>query len=327
MLIKILKWIGKTLLISVIIYTLICLVLIYWPIKLEKNVKNYDYSSIKEHSDVSLGIEKWVKMRDNKEIFSRIYKSESKDIMILIHGSGSDSRYLANIANTIANENIATVITPDMRGHGRNKGNRGYIDFIGQLENDIEDYIQFSKTNLNANNVILAGHSSGGGFVLRFIGNPKNSKVDKAILIAPYLGYKAPTVKPNSGGWVKVALTRIIGLSMLNNAHIKNLNYLPVLFFNRPENINDSLQLPSYSYNLLMNFDSKDYQQEIKNINKPCLVLVGNEDESFYPEQFPIVFEPSKKFVKVEIIENVKHLDIVKNNKTFELIRKWNKAN
>jgi non-heme chloroperoxidase len=327
MLIKILKWIGKTLLISVIIYKLICLVLIYWPIKLEKNVKNYDYSSIKERSDVALGIEKWVKMRDNKEIFSRIYKSESKDIMILIHGSGSDSRYLANIANTIANENIATVITPDMRGHGRNKGNRGYIDFIGQLENDIEDFIQFSKKNLNANNVILAGHSSGGGFVLRFIGNPKNSKVDKAILIAPYLGYKAPTVKSNSGGWVKVALTRIIGLSMLNNVHVKNLNYLPVLFFNRPENINDSLQLPSYSYNLLMNFDSKDYQQEIKNINKPCLVLVGNEDESFYPEQFPIVFEPSKKFVKVKIIENVKHLDIVKNNKTFELIRKWNKAN
>jgi alpha-beta hydrolase superfamily lysophospholipase len=327
MLIKILKWIGKTLLISVIIYTLICLVLIYWPIKLEKNVKNYDYSSIKERSDDALGIEKWVKMRDNKEIFSRIYKSESKDIMILIHGSGSDSRYLANIANTIANENIATVITPDMRGHGRNKGNRGYIDFIGQLENDIEDFIQFSKKNLNANNVILAGHSSGGGFVLRFIGNPKNSKVDKAILIAPYLGYKAPTVKSNSGGWVKVALTRIIGLSMLNNVHVKNLNYLPVLFFNRPENINDSLQLPSYSYNLLMNFDSKDYQQEIDNINIPCMVLVGEEDESFYSEQFPIVFEPAKKFVQVEIMENVKHLDIVKNNKTFELIHEWNKNN
>ena len=327
MLIKILKWIGKTLLISVIIYTLISLVLIYWPIKLEENVKNYDYSSIKERSDVALGLEKWVKMSDNKEIFSRIYKSESKDIMILIHGSGSDSRYLANIANTIANENIATVITPDMRGHGRNKGNRGYIDFIGQLENDIEDFIQFSKQNLNANNIILAGHSSGGGFVLRFIGNPKNSKVDKAILIAPYLGYKAPTVKPNSGGWVTVALKRIIGLSMLNNVHVKNLNYLPVLFFNRPENINDSLQIPTYSYNLLMNFDSKGYQQEIKNINIPCLVLVGNEDESFYPKQFPIVFEPSKKFVKVEIIENVKHLDIVKNNKTFELIKEWNKAN
>jgi len=325
--IKILKWIGKTLLISVIIYALICLVLIYWPIKLEKHVKNYDYSSIKTHTNVALGIEQWVKMRDDKEIFSRVYQSQSKDVVILIHGSGSDSRYLADIANAIANENIATVITPDMRGHGRNKEKRGDIDFIGQLENDIEDFIQFSKKKFNANKVILAGHSSGGGFVLRFIGNKRNSKVDKAILIAPYLGYKAPTVKPNSGGWVKVALKRIIGLSMLNNVHVKILNHLPVLFFNRPENINDSLQVPSYSYRMTMNFDSKDYQQEIKNTNIPCLVLVGKEDESFYPEQFPIVFEPSKKFAQVEIIENVKHLDIVKNNKIFKLIKEWNKNN
>lgn len=325
--IKILKWIGKTLLISVFIYTLICLVLIYWPINLEKHVENYDYSSIKNHTNVALGTEQWVKMRDDKDIFSRVYKSKSKDVVILIHGSGSDSRYLADMANAIANENIATVITPDMRGHGRNKGKRGDIDFIGQLENDIEDYIQFSRKKLNADKVILAGHSSGGGFVLRFIGNQNNTKVDKAILIAPYLGYKAPTVKTNSGGWVKIALKRIIGLSMLNSVRVKTINHLPVLFFNRPENIDDSLQVPSYSYSMTMNFDSKDYQQEIKNINIPSLVLVGKEDESFYPEQFPIVFEPSKKFVQVKIIENAKHLDIVKNNKIINLIKEWNKKN
>lgn len=325
--IKVLKWIGKTLLMSVFIYALICVVLIFWPIKLEKHVENYDYSSIKEHSNVDIGIEQWVKMRDDKDIFSRVYESESKDVVILIHGSGSDSRYLADMASTIANENIAMVITPDMRGHGRNKGKRGDIEFIGQLENDIEDFIQFSWKKLNADKVILAGHSSGGGMVLRYIGNQKNIKVDKAIMLAPYLGYKATTVKPNSGGWVKVALKRIIGLSMLNIVHVKILNHLPVLFFNRPENMNDSLQVPSYSYIMTMNFDSKDYQQEIKNTNIPCLVLVGKEDESFYPEQFPIVFEPSENFVQVEIIENVKHLDIVKNNKIIQSIKEWNKNN
>lgn len=325
--IKILKMIGKTIVISFCIYAIISLFLICWPIKLEENVENYDYSSMKTQTHTDFGVEQWTKMRDNKEIFNRVYKSQSKDIMILIHGSGSDSRYLADIANEIANKNIATVITPDMRGHGRNTGKRGDIDFIGQLENDIEDFIQFSKKNFKAHNIILAGHSSGGGFVLRFIGNPKNKKVDKAVLISPYLGYKAPTVKPNSGGWVKVALKRIIGLSMLNNVYVKNFNHLPVLFFNRPETINDSLQVPSYSYNMTMNFNTEEHQKEIDNINIPCMVLVGKEDESFYPEQFPIVFEPAKKFVQVEIMGNVKHLDIVKNNKTFGLIQEWNKNN
>ena len=68
--------------------------------------------------------------------------------MILIHGSGSDSRYLADIANAIANKNIATVITPDMRGHGRNTGKRGDIDFIGQLEKDIEDFNLVRKISI-----------------------------------------------------------------------------------------------------------------------------------------------------------------------------------
>lgn len=323
---KIGKRIGKSLIVSIIVYLVICLVLIYWPINIEKNVKNYDYSSIKENSKPFLGKEQWIKTRDNHEIFSRVYNTENKDVLIiLIHGSGSESRYLANLADSIAKANIATVLTPDMRGHGRNSGKRGDIDFIGQLENDIEDLIEFSKKNLGVKKIILAGHSSGGGFVLRFIGNSKNTKVDKAILLAPYLGHDAPTVKPNSGGWVQVAMKRIIGLSMLNNVGIRTLNNLPVLFFNLPENINDKLQVPSYSFNMTLNFNPKNYKDEIRNIEIPCLVLVGKQDESFYPEQFPIVFDTAKKFVRVEILDNVKHLDIVKSHKTFEIIKEWSK--
>ena len=322
---KIGKRIGKSLIISIIVYLLICLVLIYWPINIEKNVKNYDYTSIKKNLNPNLGKEQWIKTRDNYEIFSRVYNSENKDVLILIHGSGSESRYLSNLADSISKANIATVLTPDMRGHGRNNGTRGDIDFIGQLENDIEDLIQFSKKNLGAKKIILAGHSSGGGFVLRFIGNPKNSKVDKAILLAPYLGHDAPTVKPNSGGWVKVAMKRIIGLSMLNSVGFKTLNNLPVLFFNRPENINDKLQVPSYSFNMTINFNPKNHKDEIQNINIPCLVLVGKQDESFYPEQFPMTFNTAKKYVRLEILDSVKHLDIVKSQKAFEIIKEWNK--
>jgi non-heme chloroperoxidase len=319
------KRIGKSLIISIIVYLIICLVLIYWPINIEKNVKNYDYTTIKKHSNPYLGKEQWIKTRDNSEIFSRVYNSENKDVVILIHGSGSESRYLSNLADSISKANIATVLTPDMRGHGRNKGTRGDIDFIGQLEYDIEDLIKFSKKNLGAKKIILAGHSSGGGFVLRFIGNPKNSKVDKAILLAPYLGHDAPTTKSNSGGWVNVAMKRIIGLSMANYIGLKTLNHLPVLFFNRPENINDKLQVPSYSFNMTINFNPKNHKDEIKNINIPCLVLVGKQDESFYTEQYPITFNIAKKYVRLEILESVKHLDIVKSEKAFEIIKEWNK--
>lgn len=154
--------------------------------------------------------------------------------------------------------------------------------------------IEFSKQNLKADKIIFAGHSSGGGLVLKFIGNPKNTKIDRAIMLAPYLGYDAITVKPNSGGWVTVALKRIIGLSMLNNIGIKMLNGLPVLFFNRPESVNDELQVPFYSFRMTIDFTPKNYKEDIRNINIPCLVLVGKQDESFYPEQFEVAFKPAR---------------------------------
>lgn len=62
-------------------------------------------------------------------------------------------------------DNFATVITPDLRGHGRNLKDQPDINYIGQLEEDIEDIIRYAKDSLNARKIILAGHSSGGGHI------------------------------------------------------------------------------------------------------------------------------------------------------------------
>jgi pimeloyl-ACP methyl ester carboxylesterase len=110
---------------------------------------------------------------------------------------------------------------------------------------------------------------------------------------------------------------------MLNNLGIRMLNGLPVLFFNLPEAYNDKLQVPSYSFRMTMNFDSKNYKEEIEQIDIPCLVLVGKQDESFYPEQFPIAFEPAKKFVKTEVLDSANHLSLVSNQETFVKIKDW----
>ena len=318
------KKIGKFFIISLLVYTGISLGLIFWPINRDKNTENYDYSGIEEAVSPKLGDELWVETKNNYKLFNRIYPSSSDDVMILVHGSGSDSRYLSDLANQIADEKIATVLTPDMRGHGRNTGEKGYLDYIGQLEDDMKEIISYCKKELEAKNIILAGHSSGGGFVLRYIGNTENTKIDKAILLSPYLGHKSKAAKPNSGGWVQIALPRIIGLSMLNNIGLSSLNHLPVLFFNRPDNINDDLQSPHYSYNMTMNFNPDNSVEEIKNLSTPSLVLVGREDESFFPEEFPIAFEAAAEYTEVAIIEDAKHLDIVQNKKAFQLIKNWN---
>lgn len=321
---KMFQRIGKILLASVFIYIGLSLCLVFWPIQLENNSGSYDFTSIEKAKNSSLGKDLWLSVDEDGKLFNRVYESTSDAVMILIHGSGTDSRYLSDLANQIANDNIATVVTPDIRGHGRNEGEKGFIEYIGQLENDLEYLITYCKQELQAKKVILAGHSSGGGFVLRFIGNPANTKIDQAILLAPYLGYKAETVKPNSGGWVQKALPRIIGLSMLNNIGFSYLNKLPVLFFNRPVNMNDEFQASKYSYSMTLNFAPKDHMEEINRIDIPVLVLVGDKDESFYSEAFINTFKPAAKYVQVELLDDVKHLDIVKGQQAFKFIQAWN---
>ena len=314
------------LLTNIILYLTVCFVLIFLPIPEKKVIENYDFSSIKKKSDKIILSEKCsIKAKDGFVIFNRIYRSKSRDVIILIHGSGSESRYLRHLARSLADSNVATVITPDLRGHGENKGEKGDIGYIGQLESDIEDLITYSKTQLDAKKTILAGHSSGGGLVLRFIGNPQNTKVDKAIMLAPYLGHEAITTKPNSGNWVTVAIKRWVGISMINRFGITKFDGLPVLFFNRPEAINDKLQVPAYSYRMAVNFAPKNYKEDISNIIIPSLVLVGAKDESFYPEKFKVAFEPVEKWVKTVVLDDANHLNIVRNQETFDQVINWMK--
>jgi len=308
---------------NVCLYLIAVVVLINWPIPQKVHVKNYDYTSIDTVAVKTYAHhEEWISMRDGAALFSRRYAANSKTVLLLLHGSGSESRYLQSLAGRLAQEDLATVLTPDLRGHGRNLQQYADIDHIGQLEEDLEDLITYAQHELQAERIVLAGHSSGGGLVLRYLAGPKHPPVDQAILLAPYLGHDAPTVKHNSGGWVSVGVKRWVGLAMLNGIGVTAYNDKPVLLFNRPKAYEDPLQAVSYSYQMAVNFAPTHYKHDIIKLKTPTLVLVGNADESFYPERFQEVFQPAAAFTRVQRIPNANHLNIVKNEEVLTQIRK-----
>lgn len=317
------KKIAISILVSFLAYVIISLTLIGWPAPQKRNVENYDYSSLDSlGKNRSNGEEHWLTLRDGSKLFYRHYASSTNSTLILIHGSGSESRYLENIASYISENGLANVITPDLRGHGRTSKVKGDIDFIGQYDNDLEDIVLSVKSQNPGGKIIIGGHSSGGGLALRYAGNPAVSDVDGFLLFAPYLGYDAPTVKPNSGNWVTVATKRFIGLAMMNNIGIRYFNDLPVLFFNLPENRNDEWQTPSYTYRLSMSFQPNNYKEAIKKIHHPALVLVGDKDESFYADQFQKVFKESA-LCEVKVIPGATHLDVLNNQESKKEITNW----
>ena len=94
--------------------------LINWPKPTIESTANYDFSSVRKSSSAEgFSKELSIPLRDGKQLFSRMYASDADRVLIFLHGSGSDSRYLSQASNYFANSNLGTVIPLNLRGHGR----------------------------------------------------------------------------------------------------------------------------------------------------------------------------------------------------------------
>lgn len=225
--------------------------------------------------------------------------------VVLVHGSSARARSLHVLAEALAATGLEVAVL-DMRGHG-DSGPRGHAAYIGQLEDDIED---FMRATPHAGPTTLAGFSSGGGFVLRFAGSTRQDLFDRYVLLAPFLHHNAPTNMPNNGGWVSVGLPRAVALTLLTRTGITAWNHLPVLRFG----LNDvarPLLTPSYDFTLAANFrPHDDYQADIRNTKRPLRVVAGRSDELFDASQYAAVFKAAGRVVPVTLVEGSGHMGL-----------------
>ena len=249
------------------------------------------------------------KARDGTSLAYRAYPASPDKIAFLIHGSSGSSAAVHGLAKALQAAGI-TVYAPDMRGHG-GSGRKGDIDYIGQLEADLIDLIAAVGPVSPEAKRVLIGHSSGGGFVLRFAGGADGGRFDGYLLLAPYVGYDAPTVRPNTGGWAAPFIPRIIALSILSRFGIHWFDGLPVVVFAiLPQELTAN-RTPSYSFRLWANFaPHRDWRADIANIRRPAMVLVGVNDELFRADQFDPVFHAARTDIPVEVIPGINHMEM-----------------
>jgi non-heme chloroperoxidase len=320
---KVFKFVFAFVLISAVIYFGIAAVLILTgkPKKPDLAQRDlafdelfFDYSSLPEPQSFTA--------RDGTKLAYRHYPAESDKIVILLHGSGWHSRYFLPLAEFISSEGLAQVYTPDLRGHGRTPKRRGDVDYIGQMEDDLADLIAIIQKNNPKAMLIVGGHSSGGGLAIRFAGSQYGQKANAYLLLAPFLKYNAPTMRPNSGGWAKPYTGRIIGLVMLNNVGIRWFNYLSVMEFNMPERARDGNETLSYSYRLITAFAPNDYEKDLNAITQPLLVVAGTKDETMiYCQYEPVISQYTK--VQVKLLQGVTHMGLVVGPEIRPVVKEW----
>src|SRR5271166_3836504 len=194
--------------------------------------------------------------RDGTWLAYRLYPASNgaiDRIAILAHGSSAQSIEMHQIATALAGVGV-TAVAVDIRGHGAS-GTRGDIAYPGQLDDDLADLIAELRKAYPSAGLTLIGHSSGGGFALRIGAGPLGAAFDRFLLLAPYLGYSAPTNRPAEGPglWASPDLPRIIAIVMLGRMGIDWPESLPAIAFAyTPEA--KMFVTSQYSFRLLQNY-------------------------------------------------------------------------
>jgi pimeloyl-ACP methyl ester carboxylesterase len=238
-------------------------------------------------------------------------------VAVLIHGSGGSSVNMNVLGRALAAAGTPAY-APDIRGQGLS-GRRGDIDYIGQQEDDLADLVVLIRKRYPNAKLVLAGHSSGGGFTLRVAGEPLGGAFSRFVLLAPHLGHNALSSRPGSGGWVRVYGPRIAALSILNRVGISAFNSLPVLAFALPEGSERAHLTRFWSYRMVNNFGPHGetslvpggYRHDAEHARGPVSVLVGARDESFYADRYGAAFSGVRPAVTVRILPGVGHMGLV----------------
>ncbi|ASZ12216.1 lysophospholipase [Chitinophaga pendula] len=264
--------------------------------------------------------------RDGNALFTYHFPQKgSKTIVLLLHGvlsSADKLNYTAGLLRATLNSDVYAM---DHRGHGRSGGQPGDVSYTGQYEDDIADIIGQLRRRYPHHKIILAGHSMGGGIALRYALKTGVPPVAAYLLFAPLLGPTAPTIRmtapPMRQGeepFLKIHLSRIFGLKMLNTIGQHQYDSLRVLFFHVP----DGSRISSYSYRANESMCPADYKAAFAAIRQPLLVLVGSRDEAFVPAAFEPAVKNSSQGVTF-VIEGATHNSVRHDSTAMERIKQW----
>lgn len=175
-------------------------------------------------------------------------------------------------------------IAHDRRGHGRSSQ-----PWQGNEMNTYADDLAKLIEALDLKNIILVGHSTGGGEVARYIGRHGTKRVAKAVLISavPPIMIQSNT---NPGGLPLKAFDDIrAGLQADRSQYFKDLS-APFYGANRAgakvsQGLRDSFWLQGMlggfnaMYDCVKAFSETDFNEDLKKFDMPTLIIQGDDDQ------------------------------------------------
>ena len=258
------------------------------------------------------------KARDGTSLQYYAYPADPDKVAILVHGSAGPGTSMHDLATALQAAGV-TAYAPDIRGHG-GSGRRGDIDYIAQLDDDLADFVGNLGQPKSGETRTLVGFSAGAGFSIRFAGGPYGALFDRYVLLSPTTLSNAPTLRPNAGGWINVAVPRIVVIAWLNRFGIHFFDGLPVISYAITPQMAKSMTA-NYSYRLLNNFGAgRQYEAYLRNMHRPAAIFVGDADEQVIADQYAPLLHHLGVNIPVTVVPGMKHTDMIHKAQAFRVI-------
>src|SRR5712672_223556 len=176
------------------------------------------------------------------------------------------------------------VIAHDRRGHGRSS-QPWHGNDMDTYADDLAELVQ----KLDLKDAVHVGHSTGGGEVARYIGRHGTKRVAKAVLIGAVPPLMVRTAANPGGLPIDVFDGIRNGVLSDRSQFFKDLT-TPFYGYNRPgakvsEGVRESFWLQGMmagmpaSYFCIKAFSETDQTEDLKKIDKPTLILHGDDDQ------------------------------------------------
>lgn len=284
----------------------------------------FGFEDLQRPSDADLPPLRRYPARDGEQLAWRFYDSSAEQILVFIHGSSAHGCSYHRLASAIAASGAAKVVLPNLRGHFLSGSRRGDVDYVGQLEDDMADLIADLRRQHFDGPVVLGGHSSGGGFVIRFAGGAYANLASRFLMLSPVIPTSNTLKGRTAGGWAYVSLRRIMGLSILNAFGIRGFNALPVIEFNKPERFRDGSETLAWSYRLSISYQPRTrYATDVRKLGDKAAVLIGEHDEAVDAQRLRALFERESPASAFAILPNVNHFEIFTSAAVHEQLAQW----
>jgi alpha-beta hydrolase superfamily lysophospholipase len=133
--------------------------------------------------------------RDGASLRYYAYPAGPDKVAVLIHGTAGPGSSMHPLAESLRAAGVTTYVL-DIRGHG-GSGRRGDIDYIGQIDDDLADFVAQLGPVKSGETRTLVGFSGGAGFTIRFAGGPCGLLFDRYVFLSPILP-TSPAWRPNA---------------------------------------------------------------------------------------------------------------------------------